>query len=230
MQANIFFQSTCPNCFFPAILQFTPDQIEMRRTETCPHCTTQCAACGSWYYADVVLGPGLVNVQAALARTCALLEERLRATRGDLDASRHEGQRLRDEVWARGGRLRASQQEEQRLQAVVEARDIELREAKQRERILQEELLEARRKVEHLRATRDKQRSREEILQWQLVAARAEAQELRDEVARLEGEASEVGGLPGGRHRATPAEFGNGGGANTQWPDSKPRRAGNVPP
>ena len=116
---------------------------------------------------------------------------------GDLDAGRHDVQRLKDEVWARGARLSASQREEHRLQAVVGERDGELREARRRERILQEELLEARREVEHLRATRDKQRSREDILQWQLGAARAEAQELRDEVARLEGEAS---GLPGGRH------------------------------
>ena len=177
----------------------------MRASEEFPWCTRQCAACGAWYCADTVLGPGLVNVQAALARTCELLEVRLRATRGDLDAARHERQWLRDEVRARDGQLCAFQQEQRRLQGVVEALGVELRAAREQQSDLQQKLVEARSEVERVRDTRERQRSKEEILLWQLGAARAEAQELREEVARLEAEAAGFGGLRGGRHSAPSA-------------------------
>ena len=110
----------------------------------------------------------MVNVQTTLARTCALQEARLRVARGELDAARHERQRLNDTLRAQ---MCAHQQQERRLQAALEARGAELRAALDQGRFLQEELVGARREVEELRATRG-----------ELHAARQEGQRLNDAV------------------------------------------------
>ena len=110
----------------------------------------------------------MVNVQTTLARTCALQEARLWVARGELDAARHERQRLKDTLRAQ---MCAHQQQERRLQAALEARGAELRAALDQGRLLQEELVGARREVEELRATRG-----------ELHAAHHKGQRLKDDL------------------------------------------------
>ena len=105
VQATTFCNAMCPACGFPKLIATTNAGRERQRSST-----TQCPACGAWHSAHAVR---VADVQPALIRNWALVEGRLRETRGRLDTARHEGQRLRDEVEAGGAR-------ERRLEETVE--------------------------------------------------------------------------------------------------------------
>ena len=168
VQATTFYSATCPACGFPELIA-----IERQWSST-----RQCPACGAWHSAHAVRVLSGSDVQPALIRNWALVEGRLRETRGRLDTARHEGQRLRDEVEAGGAR-------ERRLEETVE-------EARQQVGALQQELGAARHEVEELRGRWEHQVSRERVVLWQLGAAMAEVHELREEAERLREEADRL--------------------------------------
>ena len=226
-QGSTFFESTCPFCRLPVVLEVAHDEMERRRSEAHPDCTTHCPGCGASYHAHVLLGPGLADVQPALGRSSRHLEERLRAARGHLDAALQEGQRLREDVRAAGReivRLRGTvalgevnvklaqrwvgDLEGELAGARAEVGDLQGEVAGVCREVgdLQGEVAGARREVEVLTARLTRHQQRDETVRRQLRAARVEADGLRAEVARLEAEAAGRGGA--GSSRA----------ASGQWP------------